>query len=358
MPATCFHGRASWTIETDSLRLTLLQSGGHLAEIVLKEDATVNPLWVPSRPTIDPETYDPEIHGTIYGRNPESRLLSGLAGHNLCFPFWGNPSPSEFAAGMTFHGESNIRRWQLIEECPGEITIEVALLESVTKMRRRFRAQGHALHCESEALNLSTWDRPFGWCEHVTMGPPFVESDVVRFDAALGKGFVTGDSLGPHFAWPEGLSGCSEVPDFDLTWFSETAHGDMVNSFLVEPNRDWAYFTVFHKGFGLLFGYVYPRADYPWLNVWECNNEKMKARGMEFSNTPHHGTMKTLISMPNMWDVPTYEWLDARSTVRKRFTAFLHPVPMDYRGTADIQVGPYAFEVIERDTGRLFRVPV
>jgi hypothetical protein len=59
MPKTSLYGRASWTIETETLRATLLQCGGHLAEIVLKESEDTNPLWVQSRPTIDSDTYDP-----------------------------------------------------------------------------------------------------------------------------------------------------------------------------------------------------------------------------------------------------------------------------------------------------------
>ena len=358
MPNASFSGRAAWRIETESLRATLLECGGHLAEVVLKQGAGINPLWIQSRPTIDSDKYDPAIHGDIYGRSSESRLLSGLAGHNLCFPFWGDPSPAEFAAGMTFHGETNIRRWQLLEESPDGMILKVELPQSAMKLRRCWRAHGHALHCESEATNLSTWDRPFAWCEHVTMGLPFVESASVRFDASLGKGFITGDSLGKQFRWPQGISLCSERPDFDLTSFSKHAHKDLVNSFLVEGSGEWAFFTGFNRHFSLLFGYVFPRIDFPWLNVWESNDERIQARAMEFSNTPHHGTMKTLIRAPHLWDVPAYEWLNALSTVRKRFIVFLHPVSSEYRGTADIRVTPDTLEIVERGAAPVLNIPI
>ena len=85
--------------------------------------------------------------------------------------------------------------------------------------------------------------------------------------------------------------------------------------------------------------------------MWESNDERIQARAMEFSNTPHHGTMKTLIRAPHLWDVPAYEWLNALSTVRKRFIVFLHPVSSEYRGTADIRVTPDTLEIIERGAG-------
>ncbi len=353
-----FFGRSAWILETEFIRIKVLQCGGHLAEIVLKGANEVNPLWAPSRPTIDSDVYDPAVHGQLYGTDPESRLLSGLAGHNLCFPFWGNPSPSEFAAGMTFHGETNIRRWQSVEETSNSITLEVQLPESAAILRRNFRCQGHALHVESHAMNLSSWDRPFAWCEHVTMGPPFVESGFSRFDAPLGKGLVTGNFDGPNLIWPEGLNLVPELQRFDLAVFSGIRHKNLVNSFLVNPSRDWGFFTAFHARFGLLFGYLFPRAEFPWLNVWDNNDEQLQARGMEFSNTPHHGTMKMLISSPEVLGVPAYEWLDARSCISKRFITFLYPIASDFRGTAEIRILKDVLEIAEQGTTRTFRVPV
>jgi hypothetical protein len=358
MPATRFFDRAAWTVESEFLRLTILQCGGHLAEIVLKDGHQINPLWVQSRPTIDSDAYDPAIHGSIYGHSAESRLLSGLAGHNLCFPFWGNPTPPEFAAGMTYHGETNICRWNSVHESRDELTLEVQLPESTMKVQRRLRCRGHTVHIDSRASNLTSWDRAFGWCEHVTLGPPFVQAGFTRFDASLTNGFVTGDAKGRRLVWPEGFNPQMGPHCFDLTVFSPLPHKDLVNSFLVEQSREWGFFTAFHPRFAMVFGYAFPRCEFPWLNVWENNDERWQARGMEFSNTPQHGTMKALISSPEVGGVPSYEWLNARSTVSKRFIAFMHPVPPDFQGTADLRMLANALEVVERGTDRVFRVPV
>src|SRR5512141_1864182 len=60
-----FQNRDAWIVSGPKLHVTITQSGGHVAEIVLGE-GKVNPLWIPSTPTIDPENYDPAKH-KIYG---------------------------------------------------------------------------------------------------------------------------------------------------------------------------------------------------------------------------------------------------------------------------------------------------
>jgi hypothetical protein len=103
---------------------------------------------------------------------------------------------------------------------------------------------------------------------------------------------------------------------------------------------------------------VFLRSEFPWLNVWENNDEQLQTRGMEFSNTPHHGTIKALISSREIWGVPAFECLDGRSTVTKRFIVFLHRVPHDFRGWADLRVLGNVLEVAKRGTARTFKVPI
>lgn len=44
-----------------------------------------------------------------YGADAESRLLSGLHGHNLCLDLFGPPSKEEEAVGMLVHGEAGMQ---------------------------------------------------------------------------------------------------------------------------------------------------------------------------------------------------------------------------------------------------------
>src|SRR2546425_936172 len=89
--AAKYHNRDAWRMESRELRVTVMQVGGHIAEIVLRGKEEINPLWLPELPTLDPTDYIPEKHEKYFGGGSAAKLMSGLLGHNLCFPYWGDP---------------------------------------------------------------------------------------------------------------------------------------------------------------------------------------------------------------------------------------------------------------------------
>ncbi len=329
-----------------------MQSGGHVAEIVLKGGAEINPLWVQNRPTLDADQYDPAKHEKLYGGGSSARLMAGLVGHNLCFPFWGDPSDAEYKAGMTFHGETGIARWKRIAGSADTIVVSADLPESKTRFTRSLHVAGQIVYFEESGENVSGWDRPVGWTEHVTLGPPFLEKGVTIMDASLTRGRVNGDISGREFAWPAGVA---EAP-IDLRTVRNIPSSGFVNNFLVDPAREYGFFAAHHPGLKLLFGYIFPRKNFPWLSIWEANNPDMLTRGMEFSNTPTHGTMKELIKAPELFGVPAYEWLDGKGKIAKRFAAFSTRVAEGYKGVADVRLAGQKLEIVERETGQAIKL--
>ena len=106
-----YRGRRAATIENADLRVTVLQEGGHIAEIFDKA-AGVNPLWTPPWPTIEPSEYGP-AHAGVYGDGSDARLLAGIMGHNLCLDIFGPPTDDEAKAGLTAHGEGSVAPYEL-----------------------------------------------------------------------------------------------------------------------------------------------------------------------------------------------------------------------------------------------------
>jgi hypothetical protein len=134
--------------------------------------------------------------------------------------------------------------------------------------------------------------------------------------------------------------------------------GGFVNNFLVDPSREHGFFAAYHPGQRLVFGYVFSRAEFPWLNIWESNTDDMLARGMEFSNTPVHGTMKALMKSPTLFGTPTYEWLNAKSKTVKHFMAFSTRVPAGFQGVSDVQVTPHELVIVERGSAHRISLPI
>jgi hypothetical protein len=345
-----FLGRPAWQIDTPNVRVTILECGGHVAEIVHKASGEINPLWIQNRPTIDSDQFDPAIHGAEFGRDGEAKLISGLAGHNLCFPFWGAPSEAERSAGMTAHGETNIVRWHEIDSDRNSLRLAALLPDSGIRFERTVMCVGKLIYFSETAHNLSAWDRPVAWCEHVTLGAPFLDPACTGIHASLTRGFQTSGDPQNEFAWPEGRG---EIP-CDLTRFSPVEHWDLVNSFLVDPAREYGHFAAWNAAKRLLIGYAFRQTDFPWMNVWECNDPRRQTRGMEFSTTPVEGTLRHLIKVAAIWDVPVYEWLPAKRRIDKRYAAFLSSIDPSFPGVENVQISSQAIEVIAAGThGRL-----
>ena len=54
-----FRGRRAAAVENADLRVTVLEEGGHIAEMLDKRTG-ISPLWFPPWPSIEPSAYRPD----------------------------------------------------------------------------------------------------------------------------------------------------------------------------------------------------------------------------------------------------------------------------------------------------------
>jgi hypothetical protein len=204
-----FRGRRAVQVETDQLRMTVTQEGGHIAEL-LHKDTAISPLWVPEWPSLEPSAYSPVRHPE-YGGGPESQLLAGLLGHNICLDLFGATDPEEAAAGIPVHGEAPVGRYN-IEPTDTGLMMEVTLPKAELTFQRSLELADDGVVCFSESVhNCAATDRPIGWTQHVTLGAPFLERGNTRFLVSATRSKVYerpfNDGLGmqvagAEFDWP------------------------------------------------------------------------------------------------------------------------------------------------------------
>src|SRR3954453_15795526 len=167
-----FSNRRAWSIDNGTLRVTVLEKGGHIAEI-RDNPSGINPLWIPDWPSIEPSQYDAASDDT-YGNNAESSLLSGIMGHNLCLDIFGGPSAEEAAAVLPVHGEVSIARFE-IDGSETALAMHAILPMGQLRVERRIEVVDRTVHVRETVENVTGADRPVGWTEHVTLGAPFLE---------------------------------------------------------------------------------------------------------------------------------------------------------------------------------------
>ncbi len=333
---TTYRNRRAVQLENETVRLTVLAEGGHLAELRHKPTG-VNPLWTPPWPSLEPSAYDAAQHPE-YGANAESKLLAGLMGHNLCMDLFGGPSEAEAAAGMTVHGEASVAPYDV--SVAGDALIQRATFpQAQLRFARTISfAAPTVVHIAEEVENLAALDRPIAWTQHVTLGPPFIEPGVTQFrasatkskvselDFAAGQGYM---KIGAEFDWPH-------VPHLnggtvDMRTFSALPVSGAFSTHLMDPRRERAFFLAWSPKSQVLLGYVWNRADFPWLGIWEENrcrttppwNGRTITRGLEFGVSPMPETRRQMIERGSLFGVPAYRWISARQTLRAEYRAFI-----------------------------------
>ena len=339
MSETTYRGRRAHVLANNELEIIVTVEGGHIATV--KDRAkSINPLWSPPWPSIEPSTYAPAKHPE-YGNNAESKLLAGILGHNLCLDTFGGPSEAEAVAGMNVHGEASVANHS-ISIRGNALTQETTLPMAQLRFKRSIELlPGSRIAAINESVeNLSGWDRPIAWTQHATLGPPFLEkgrtqfritatkSKVVEHDFTGGKGYM---KIGAEFDWPR--IQCVDGSQEDMQTMTNRPVSGGYSTHLMDPAKDEVWFVAWSPTHKLAFGYVWKQRDFPWLGIWEENHSRTQkpwngetlTRGMEFGVSPFPENRRAMIERGTLFGVPGYKWVPAKQSIAAQYRVFLLP---------------------------------
>lgn len=326
------NGREVIWLSNAELAVAVAPGGGHIAAIQAGGPQAVNPLWAPPWPSHEPEAVTEAMVAGEYGGAPEGRTLASILGHNLALDLFGTPSAEETAAGVLTHGFFGAQRWEWAAEAARGLVGRCTAARSEMAMERRIQLDGGMAWVEETVTNLGIWDRPIAWQQHVTLGPPWLGDGEfwLAVNAERGQAFPqplgTGSRLVPggEGAWPWMLARNGERADYRRL---PAAPASEFAAFRIAPEAEWGYFLAGNRRLGQTLMYVWPRAMFPWLGIWDEREARETApwngrtwtRGLEFGASPFPSSRRNLLRQPELWGTPTYAWLPARGRLSTRY---------------------------------------
>jgi hypothetical protein len=358
---TKWQGREAYTLSNGLIQMVNLTGGGHIAELRFAEGSglpTVNPLWAPPWKSMEPFHYNARSHARRYGPLTEGKLLSGIAGHNICLDYFGPPSEAESAQGLSTHGEAPSLKWRKSAERlrGGQLsaTLSVRLPEAGLEFNREIgmRAGEAVVYLKETVTNERKLDHFFHWTQHVTLGPPFISSEETRVFMSATHGITSPEAygaqallaFGKQFEWP--LAPANAGGEADLSRCLIRKGFGVIASLLADPSRDVQYVGALNTRERLLMAYCFRRADYPWITIWEENcsrqappwNGRAETRGLEFGSAPLPVTRREAFSRGPLLGTPTFSMAPGQGRVTANYVAFLAELPEGFREVRNVSL--------------------
>jgi hypothetical protein len=348
-----FEERPALVISNNKLELTILTTGGSLANLLLADDPEkMSPFWNPVR---------------MAREAGEGQRPGPAMGHFVCVDGFGPVSAEERAAGLPGHGEAHTVPWEVAfsGRVGGIATLVFSadLARVQEKFTRTFRLVDgeNIIYVQSELESHLAFDRPVNWAEHATIGSPFLEPENTVLDLSGKRGKTLKHPV--KQALPLRLASFQ-----DFEWpNAPTADGKTVNlravppgpnsldhmTCLMDPSQRLAWVTAINTRTRLIIGYVFKREEYPWLQDWEFYPANLKmARGMEFGTQPFDVPRREAIGTGKMFETPTYRWLPAKGKIETRFLLFYARTPEGFRKVDDVKLQGGKLVLEDRQDGK------
>jgi hypothetical protein len=377
---TRWRGREAFALSNHLIRVTTLIGGGHIAEFSLVQDSpAVSPLWSPPWETMEPYAYREQRHRASYGSTTEGKLLSGIAGHNICLDYFGSPSAEEAQQGLSQHGEAPNVKWVVgrprLTDTGAVLRLRARLRAARLEFEREIAiaADEPVVYFRETAANLAKTDHFFHWAQHVTLGPPFLAPGEVRVGLpgtrgmTFPHGYDEGKALlrsGEAFAWPEAPRESGGTVDLSRPLSREGL--GLVAGVLLDRESDPGYIAAVNVRLRLVIAYCFRRSDFPWVTLWEENKaisappwcSRGIALGLEFGTTPLPVPRREnfLYGGP-LFSVPTSTFVAARALKTVRYAALLSKTPDGFTRVGRIHVEPGAAVIGGGPGEPVIRVP-
>lgn len=368
---TEFEGREAFALENNILRISVLCGGGNIAELCMKSalgNELVNPLFIPHYPTIDPYNYTSEKHKDIYGSGNNARLMAGYMGHFLCFPYFGDMNLEQTGqAKLPTHGEAYTVNYDI--EILREDKVAVIKASAVLPLtgfsieRSLSLMPGKAVVLVEETIeNLKPEERTYQWVQHITFGPPFLEYEKTFADAPVAGIAFSPDEDDPlnlnMVEWP--WIRTEDGHTFNSGYFSSAKGESGYRAWLLDPDREYTWLTVYNVEQKLLVGYLFRKEGNTWIGDWQENqrargiprNGKTVAWGLEVGTSPFPSGKKYGFESREVFNTESYGWIGSKKKKTQSYLIFVLEIDEGFKGVEEVHLEKGAIILTEKESSK------
>ncbi len=370
-----FIGRESYTLQNSKMRISMLSGGAYIADLRLLSPGgkeSINPMFVPHYKTIDPNNYKPSEHQDLYGLGRNAKLMAGYMGHYLCFPYFGGGvSSAEEELGYSTHGEAYTVKYKVEEKADdNEAVVKASAVLPMTKysVSRSLTVlpDQSVVLVEEEIENLEDFERPYHYVQHVTFGKPFVEFENTFVDAPVSKIAFSSKKDDPSnmntVEWPIVTTESGE--EINAGVFSSDKGEGLYRAWLMDPDSEYTWFTMYNKDHNLLVGYIFSKDENPWIGDWQENqrhqalprNGKTVAWGLEVGTTPFGSGINKEADGGTVFDTSTYRTIGANEKKKQSYLIFLLEIGEGFSGVEQLSLEKGAIVLLEKESEKQIRI--
>ena len=262
-------------------------------------------------------------------------------GHFSCIGRWGEPSAGEIKAGLPNHGEPANIEW--VAEQKSEILLSMqttAKKEGLHVDRTIIMDKHEAVYKVSETItNINPLGRLFNIVQHPSLAAPFLDGNtIVDCNASIGFDQAQYKEIDSNiFHWPVAKDNKNE----DINLRNPSGFYNAVFSFVIQQVAEFGWITAYSPAHNLLIGYVWKRADYPWIHIWRHydSNNAIQYLGIEFGTAGIHKPFDEILkTAANLFGEKTVDYIDAGESVLKKYFAFIYSPDSFPGGVRNIEI--------------------
>jgi len=317
--------KALVSIQNETCSLTLDLNGGAITDFHLASNK-INPLSFAFSKDQMPEN------------NKEGAPYQG---HFLCLGRWGEPSVGEITAGLPNHGEIANIIWNEVESNQDTILeMQTSGKREGLSIERKIVLDKHnaIFMVKENVMNVNSLGRLFSMVQHPTLAAPFLDNQIiVNSNASIGFDQQDYQDIANHtIQWHND----------SIAWDNSTRRNhfidrtDIVRSFQVDANSSYGWITAYSPSSNILIGYIWPRADYPWVHIWEnVKDGNLIYMGLEFGDTAIHQPFNEILKTAvNLFGESTVGFIDAGETIEKKYISFIAEPELEFNGITDVVI--------------------